>query len=1759
MRIWGRMRGEEGAAGSVQVYPPCVESLEPRLLLNGDAIAMDLSPLGAVESFGLAIQVDLEDQEETKGEADPSILLNYLASSGESDETLSSQGDDAQSGEAAISSLCVVGGSMLQESSFSEATVDIELGVEIARDFDGPAVMPCEQSVCRIPLDRQDSISGIERLAIEARGPPAYTLEAPSALSATICGEEDQPSLLASLEGVPTGIGVIAPQLPGLKLVDPDISNWQGQIIYLDFDGKQNVTYNGPVTIGPFDVPAFSLQGTALASQEQAIVSAVLEKLQETFTGTGVIFTTEQPVVGTEYSTIYVGGDGSAFEAYGSFFGLAEWVDIGNTDQLDDGFVFSGRRTAEDLYALTAQLAGTIGHEVGHLLGYAHSENGMTLTSNPLSAVATEYVIDSLGDVVAADGQLTLREAIQAANTNAPVGDAPAGSAVETDEIRFDPSLAGGTIRLGGTVLSVSDDLHIAGLGPGLLAIDADGRSGVFSIEGTETDAVLEGLTLFGGYASSGAGLYVSSGAVTVVDCIVGGNTAVSGSGGGLYVLSGTVTLINSTVSENEVIWGSGGGLYILSGTVTLTDCTVSRNQAYGGDGGGGLYAGGSATVTLTDCAVSENSVSYTCGGGLFVEGSATVTLSYCTVNENTADSAGGLHVGGGTVTLMNSTVSANSASGFGAEGGGLFVSGGQVTLTNCTISRNLASGDDYYSGGGGLYIDGGTVTLTNSTISGNSASAVVYYSGGGGIYVAGGTLKLVNSIVSGNATYSHGGGIYVPGGVVTVTNCTISGNSSTKEGGGLCVQEGTATLINTIVAVNWADSGTDMRGGRLAGHNVIGVEPGFVRNPSPGLDGVWGTEDDDPGDLHLRADGFAVNWGKNELAVDDAGNLLATDRDGNPRLLDGVVDAGAYEYQGSAPAGREPPSLIVTSLADTVNAYDQVTTLREAIFYAHEGFLGSQITFSASLFAGGPARIVLGGRDLTIRDDLSIVGPGSGLLTIDAAGRSRVFWIEGSRTDVILEGLTVTGGCGSAGGGLFSDDASVTLWDCTVRGNSASDGGGGGLCVVGTATLTNCTVSGNSTSSWGGGLSVGAYGTVTLTNCTVIGNSATMGGGLFVVHYSTATLTNCTVSENSAPGGGGLRVSGSSTLILTDCTVSGNAASSYPGGGLYIDALSVATLTNSTVSGNSASSGGGILVDRSTVTVTSSAVSGNSASGEDPSGGGLYAWNSTVTLTNSTVSGNSASGDDSSGGGLFIAFGKATLTQCMIGGNSAASGGGLYAGSSATVTLTNGAVSGNTAFRGGGLYVTGDTVTLTNTTVSGNWASSSGGGLSVTGATALLNNTVVAVNAAPAAADVEGTYTGSANFIGGDPGFVQDLSAGGDGIWGTPDDDPGDLHLLPDSPCIDTGIDALAVDAAGNPLTTDLDGRARIVGVAVDIGAYEYQSDGTDLRVSHVSVPLVVETGGTFAVDWIVCNYSNTEDAPDVTWQDEIRLSTDTSWGGGDDLVLGTVAHAGGLAAREVYSAVLNVDLSAFPDGIPEGNYYALVKTDSTDVIVERDEFNNVRAAARVFTVGMSELILDQPMAGVLPGNHAIRYYRVNVLDGGVLRVALDDTNDVGCNELYIRYDQPSTRSAYDYRYSANLAADQEILISDVIPGTYHVMVYGAAVPDVPANYTITASLLPFMITSVSPSTVGNAGKATIEIDGARLLDGMTAELIGGSSTIAAQRVYWVNQAKLYASFDFNDQPAGLYTLRATTPGGSSVLLTDAVDVVDGGGRILI
>jgi CSLREA domain-containing protein len=361
---------------------------------------------------------------------------------------------------------------------------------------------------------------------------------------------------------------------------------------------------------------------------------------------------------------------------------------------------------------------------------------GQALLLGAMSAQAATITVTNNNDASTADA-CTLRDAIQAANTDTAVNSCAAGSG--TDSIVFDNSLTASatTITLGGSALSITSDMSINGANN--ITINAAGASRVMDVNGGKL--TLSGMTLKGGYTALGGGLYAHNGAsVSLSNCTISGNTAAQG-GGGLVAYTGTsVSLSNSTVSGNSA--DGGGGLVAFDAVLDLTNSTVSGNVATGSGGpigGGGVIAYYGATVNLTNSTVSGNSTNSN-GGGIFVSNG---------INDpsvTTPTSA--------TVVLTNSTVSGNSAAN---RGGGITVFRSDASLTNSTVSGNSAG-----TGGGGILAYYGTTSLTNSTVSGNSGGAY------GGIAAVSAVLSLTNSIVANSAGGAQD--CFLPAGTSTIT-----------------------------------------------------------------------------------------------------------------------------------------------------------------------------------------------------------------------------------------------------------------------------------------------------------------------------------------------------------------------------------------------------------------------------------------------------------------------------------------------------------------------------------------------------------------------------------------------------------------------------------------------------------------------------------------------------------------------------------------------------------------------------------------------------------------------------------------------------------------------------------------------------------------------------------------------------------------------------------------------------------------------------
>jgi CSLREA domain-containing protein len=199
-----------------------------------------------------------------------------------------------------------------------------------------------------------------------------------------------------------------------------------------------------------------------------------------------------------------------------------------------------------------------------------------------------------------------------------------------------------------------------------------------------------------------------------------------------------------------------------VAGIITVTSLLeVTAGGPLEIDGGGVITTSGGGTTGVwwvwagSELTLQHLSVvnGYACvGGGIENNGSLTVIDSSISNNvsvENMFCQGGGIDNYEGTLIVVNSTLSGNSA----ADNGGAIVNaGGKITVTNSTLSGNSA----YW--GGAIWNAGFTLTITNSTLSGNSAIS------GGGIY-NNYTLTAINTIVANSISGGNCYGSIIDGG----------------------------------------------------------------------------------------------------------------------------------------------------------------------------------------------------------------------------------------------------------------------------------------------------------------------------------------------------------------------------------------------------------------------------------------------------------------------------------------------------------------------------------------------------------------------------------------------------------------------------------------------------------------------------------------------------------------------------------------------------------------------------------------------------------------------------------------------------------------------------------------------------------------------------------------------------------------------------------------------------------------------------------
>ena len=317
---------------------------------------------------------------------------------------------------------------------------------------------------------------------------------------------------------------------------------------------------------------------------------------------------------------------------------------------------------------------------------------------------AVTITVNTTEDELNEDGDCSLREAIQAANTDSAVDACVAGNGEDTINLSAGSyllSIAGAEENENQSGdLDIKDDLIIIGEGVDESIVDGNGIDRVFQIDsGVRLDIyhvkIAHGKTP--DYReSTGGGIY-NEGDLSLFNCIIFENHTglESGSGGGIWN-SGDLIVERCTIDKNHTgeswesgVGGSGGGIFN-SGKATLSYRTIRNNYtSWGediddGNAGGGILNTGVMTITMS-------TISGNFGGQPDL---------WCGLNESEII---------GSNLKINHQNSVSEHIGYPGEGGGIWNSG-TMRISFSTIAMNKTGFGCRGEFGGGIYNEGTAV-----------------------------------------------------------------------------------------------------------------------------------------------------------------------------------------------------------------------------------------------------------------------------------------------------------------------------------------------------------------------------------------------------------------------------------------------------------------------------------------------------------------------------------------------------------------------------------------------------------------------------------------------------------------------------------------------------------------------------------------------------------------------------------------------------------------------------------------------------------------------------------------------------------------------------------------------------------------------------------------------------------------------------------------------------------------------------------------
>lgn len=325
-------------------------------------------------------------------------------------------------------------------------------------------------------------------------------------------------------------------------------------------------------------------------------------------------------------------------------------------------------------------------------------------------------------------------------------------------------------------------------------------------------------------------------------------------------------------------------------------------------------------------------------------------------------------------------------------------------------------------------------------------------------------------------------------------------------------------------------------------------------------------------------------------------------------------------------------------------------------------------------------------------------------------------------------------------------------------------------------------------------------------------------------------------------------------------------------------------------------------------------------------------------------------------------------------------------------------------------------------------------------------------------------------------------------------------------------------------------------------------RSQPVDLVVENIMKPDTVLLG--YSIDtarWVIANLS--ANSTTGVSSDGIYLSANS--------VLDSAAVLIGIKNKTINMPPLHRDtisLQPLVTSLVEGQYKVLVKTDLLNNINETDKANNTGVSSGSIYVKAKELKLAIPETNTL---HTLtRFYKLVIpdsLNGSTILVSLNTGDSLSMrNEMYIGLGYVPSPARFDYRFNTPNYGNQQIVMTTVVDSVYYIAVRCVSANPLVQNITLNATRLPFAILNVQANSGGNIGNVTVKLSGSLFSHNMMARLSRPGTTIYSSAVYFINSTTIFATFNLQGRPLGLYDVSLQKQDSSVSILAGSFTITN-------